>query len=128
MSQSAKFSTRVWSIVSLIPAGHVATYGQIAELAGWARGARRVGGAMRRAPSDLHLPWHRVVAAGGRIALPPGSRSRREQEKRLAGEGVRIEDGRLDMNLYGWEPGLDELVWGPVVTGILSGSRGSTPD
>jgi methylated-DNA-protein-cysteine methyltransferase-like protein len=50
---------------------------------------------LRIAPPELHLPWHRVVAAGGRIAFPKSSAAHREQTRRLRAEGVAVRDGRV---------------------------------
>ena len=52
--------------------------------------------ALRVAPKTLHLPWHRVVAAGGRIAFPRSSRQYHEQARRLRAEGVRVTEGRVE--------------------------------
>jgi len=104
---------RVWSKVALIPPGQVASYGQIAELAGIARGARMIGRALGRAPRELNLPWHRVLNAKGQISLPPGSRSATRQKELLQEEGVILRSGKVDMSRYQWEPSLDELLWGP---------------
>jgi len=105
----------IWRVVAAIPRGRVATYGQVANLAGLPRGARRVGWALGRAPAALRLPWHRVVAAGGRIALPEGSASRRTQIARLRADGVPVANGRVSLRLFQWSPGLDELLWGPLL-------------
>ncbi len=51
----------VWEVVDGIPRGHVLTYGEVARLAGMSRAARRVSQAMRRAPREMKIPWHRVV-------------------------------------------------------------------
>lgn len=107
----------IWHVVAAIPRGRVATYGQVASLAGLPRGARRVGRALGLAPSALHLPWHRVVAAGGRIALPTGSSSRRTQIARLRAEGVAVANGRVSLTRCQWAPSLDELLWGPPMGG-----------
>ncbi len=103
----------IWRVVISIPAGQVATYGGVAERAGLPRRARLVGHALRQLPADTGVPWHRVVAAGGRIALPPGSAGYREQCHRLATEGIPVHNGRVDMNRYDWRPSLDELLWKP---------------
>jgi hypothetical protein len=58
--------------------------------------ARQAGFALRVAPKALNLPWHRVVAAGGRIAFPSSSREYREQARRLRAEGVRVAEGRVE--------------------------------
>ena len=68
---------------------------------------------MGRAPESLKLPWHRVVNAQGRIALPPGTDAYRRQQQLLRQEGIVVDDGRIDMMRYQWKPSLDELVWGP---------------
>ena len=104
---------RIWATIADIPQGSVASYGQIAEIAGIPRGARQVGYALRNSPDDLKLPWHRVVQASGNTAFPEGSRLRREQKARLAGEGVLMRGGKVDMRKFRWQPDLDELLWKP---------------
>jgi len=116
-SNRSKFR-RVWDCVAAIPPGHVAAYGQIAELAGWPRGARMVGRALGAAPRSMDLPWHRVLNAQGRISIPKGSRGHAEQIRRLRGEGVTVEVDKVDMQCYQWTPTLDELVWGPAAFGV----------
>ncbi len=105
---------RVWSVVEAIPAGRVASYGQVAELAGLKGGARRVGGALGKAPDRGSLPWHRVLKADGKIAIPAGSAGREKQIRRLKGEGVAVIAGRVDMHKFQWQPDMDELIWGPM--------------
>jgi len=104
---------RIWAAVSAIPAGRVASYGQIAEVAGVPRGARMVGRALGRSPRELELPWYRVINAQGKIALPKSSRGYQRQIELLRAESVTVVSGRVDMNKYRWQPDLDELVWGP---------------
>jgi len=104
---------RIWETVQDIPEGHVANYGQIAEIAGIPRGARQVGYALRRTPGNLKLPWHRVITSSGKSAFDPNSRNFRIQRDRLAEEGVPIVNGRVDMQKYRWQPKLDELLWKP---------------
>ena len=104
---------RIWETIAEIPPGSVANYGQVAEIAGVPRGARQVGYALRHAPRDMDLPWHRVVQASGRSAFDPHSHAFRKQRERLAEEGVVMLNGRIDMNRYRWQPDLDELLWKP---------------
>ena len=104
---------RIWETIADIPPGHVANYGQIAEIAGIPRGARQVGYALRHLPEGHDVPWHRVLQVSGKIAFDKGSRSYREQGKRLAAEGVPVVSGKVDMSKYRWEPDLDELLWKP---------------
>ncbi len=76
----------IYRAAAEIPRGKVATYGDIADAVGSPCTARGVGWALRNSPPGLNLPWHRVLAAGGRIALP--GESGEEQRLRLRGEGV----------------------------------------
>lgn len=111
-SATARYQ-RIWRTVADIPRGRVATYGQVAELAGLPRRARLVGRALREAPEALDLPWHRVLRAGGVIAFPVHSEPYRQQRARLEHEGVAVIGGRVDLACHGWRPSLDELLWKP---------------
>jgi methylated-DNA-protein-cysteine methyltransferase-like protein len=105
---------RIWEQAALIPEGQVASYGQIARLAGLPRrAARMVGRALGAAPRELQLPWHRVVNAKGCIALPAGSPGFERQAALLEQEGIKVRNGQLNMSEHGWDPSLDELLWGP---------------
>lgn len=105
---------RIWRTVADIPFGKVATYGQIAELAGLPRQARLVGYALHNTPDSLDIPWHRVINAGGRISFPKDSEPYRRQRDLLSEEGVAFIGGRIDLALYRWQAGdLDELLWKP---------------
>jgi methylated-DNA-protein-cysteine methyltransferase-like protein len=70
--------------------------------------------ALRYAPVEMNLPWHRVLNAQGKIAIPASSPSHKEQARRLASEDVPFLRGRVDMSRYRWQPDLDELMWGPL--------------
>jgi methylated-DNA-protein-cysteine methyltransferase-like protein len=107
---------RIWETIRDIPSGCVASYGQIAEIAGIPRGARQVGYALRHTPAGLELPWHRVVQASGKSAFDPNSRAFSTQRDRLAEEDVVMLKGKVSMSRYRWEPGLDELLWKPTST------------
>jgi methylated-DNA-protein-cysteine methyltransferase related protein len=85
----------IWDVVSIIPRGSACTYGNVARAAGLPGRARLVGLALKIAPAGLHLPWHRVVGAGGRIVFPKTSHAHREQGRRLRAEGVRVLNGRV---------------------------------
>ena len=97
---------RIYAIIRRIPAGRVATYGQIAELAGFPGHARQVGYALYALPEQSPVPWHRVVNAQGRLSLgrviPEGDV---EQRIRLEIEGVQFDaDGRIALGRYQWRP------------------------
>jgi methylated-DNA-protein-cysteine methyltransferase-like protein len=103
---------RIWREVAAIPRGEVASYGGIARRAGLPRRARLVGHALKVAPANLKLPWHRVLNAQGRISLPAGSKAQRLQRRLLEEEGVVFRNGRVDL---GKSRGLDldALLWRP---------------
>lgn len=104
---------RIWATIEDIPPGNVANYGQVAEIAGYPRGARIVCYALRVVPAERRIPWFRVINAQGRIAINKDSPGYKEQAERLRAEGVRVVDGRVDMKKYRWQPQLDELLWKP---------------
>src|SRR5215472_18482197 len=80
----------IWHVVCAIPRGQVSTYGAVARAAGLPGRARQTGFALRVAPEELNLPWHRVLGAGGRIVFPKTSRAYKEQTRRLRAEGVVV--------------------------------------
>ena len=96
---------RIYEVVRRIPRGRVASYGQVARLAGMPRHARLVGYALHNLPAETRLPWHRVVAADGRIAKRALPEEGRWQRELLAAEGVTLDDdGRVPMERHGWRP------------------------
>ena len=79
--------------------------------AGMSRWARRVSQAMRRAPRSMELPWHRVVNAQGRISFPEESDGFQRQKRRLEEEGVVFLNGKIDLEKFGYQGALDQLIW-----------------
>jgi methylated-DNA-protein-cysteine methyltransferase-like protein len=102
----------VWKVVSEIPPGHVLTYGEVARLSGMPRAARRVSQAMRRAPSGVELPWHRVINAQGKISFPEDSSGWKQQKDLLEAEGVVFLKGRINLDVFGYRGAVDRLLWG----------------
>ncbi|MGK3142692.1 MGMT family protein [Pantoea sp. C2G6] len=101
MEPADTFQQRIWQIVAAIPQGCVATYGDVAQLAGSPRAARQVGGVLSRLPPDSTLPWHRVVNRHGHISLQGDSLLR--QRDALEAEGIEVSDeGQLDLAKYRW--------------------------
>ena len=96
---------RLRTIIAKVPRGRVITYGQVAEAAGFPRAARLT---VRALQGEHGLPWHRVVAAGGRIALT--GEDGQEQRLRLCMEGVAFRGGRVRMDLHDWTPRPRRLV------------------
>jgi len=78
------------------------SYGELAQQAGLGRAARWVGRVLAQLPEDSRLPWHRVLCADGRIGLAADSPAAQEQSARLRAEGVRVENGRVNMRRYGF--------------------------
>ena len=94
----------VWQVVSQIPKGKVASYGQIAGLIGNPGAARFVGTTLGQLPEGTKLPWHRVINSAGKISRPLNSESFHRQRDRLLAEGVEVsEAGRIAVKVYGWE-------------------------
>lgn len=104
----------ILAVVKSIPPGRVTTYGIVAARAGLPRRARLVGKVLGALPEDSPLPWHRVVAAGGRVAFPEGSPARMRQVRRLEAEGVDVGRSRIDLARFGWgapDGDLDRWLW-----------------
>jgi methylated-DNA-protein-cysteine methyltransferase-like protein len=85
---------RICLVVAMIPPGSVATYGQVAALAGMPRHARLVGRVLRNLPRESRLPWHRVVNAALRISTRAGDGAG-TQRQRLEAEGVSFVGERV---------------------------------
>jgi methylated-DNA-protein-cysteine methyltransferase related protein len=95
---------RFYSVIRKVPRGRVATYGQIARLAGLPGHARQVGYALHALRASTSVPWQRVINAAGRISLRPltGGIS---QRMLLEKEGVVFAGERVSLTRYGWKPG-----------------------
>ena len=95
---------RLYTVIQGIPAGKVATYGQIASLAGLPGAARLVGKILSGLPAETSLPWHRVINAAGKISMPEGSDSFNEQKKRLTTENIILTGSQISLKQYLWKP------------------------
>jgi methylated-DNA-protein-cysteine methyltransferase-like protein len=105
MSPDVATYQRIYAIVRRIPRGRVATYGQIAALAGMPRHARQVGYALAHAPDNVVLPWHRVLNASGHVSLRARPGSDDFQQVLLEAEGVEFGlGGRVMLSKYQWVP------------------------
>jgi methylated-DNA-protein-cysteine methyltransferase related protein len=100
---------RIYAAVSRVPRGRVATYGQIASVAGLPGHARMVGYALAALPEGRRVPWHRVVNAAGKISLRSDGRPMDEiQRFLLEKEGVRFgETGAIPLDRFRWRPAGD---------------------
>jgi methylated-DNA-protein-cysteine methyltransferase-like protein len=101
------FHERVIEIIRSIPRGSVATYGQVAAMAGNPRAARQVVRALHSSSGKENLPWYRVINGRGKISLPKG-RGYEEQRARLESEGVEFSPAdSIDLKRFGWSPSLN---------------------
>lgn len=92
---------RIYEAVKKIPKGHVATYGQVAALAGDKNMARAVGNALHRNPDPEHIPCFRVVNAKGELAGAFAFGGQNVQAELLRADGVEVINGRVDLEKYG---------------------------
>lgn len=102
---------RIWQVVQLIPKGKVSSYGVIADLAGLPRRARFVSTAMRKASTDIELPWHRVLNSQGKLSIPKYNPLYETQWQLLEREGILVKKGRVNLTEFAWKPDLSELMF-----------------
>jgi methylated-DNA-protein-cysteine methyltransferase-like protein len=99
---------RIYAVVREIPSGRVATYGQVAAVAGLPGHARQVGYALHSLPEGSDLPWHRVINARGEVSPRSEGGWEHFQRHLLEEEGVLFnEAGRVDLKRFRWEPSPD---------------------
>lgn len=97
--------SRIYTVVRQIPSGRVATYGQVAALAGYPGQARQVGYALHSLPEGSDVPWQRVINARGEVSERSEGGWEHYQRHLLEDEGVEFsESGRIDLDRYRWEP------------------------
>ncbi len=96
-------SRRIYEAVKKIPYGHVATYSQIAEIAGDKKMARAVGNALHKNPDPVNIPCFRVVNSKGELAGEFAFGGLGVQAKLLEAEGITVSDGKVDLNLFQWK-------------------------
>ena len=105
MNRSEKYQ-EIYAIVGCIPVGKVATYGQVATLAGYPGQARQVGYALNRLPDNLDVPWQRVINSKGKVSPRANPIFEKIQQQILETEGIRFDSqGRIDLETYQWNPG-----------------------
>jgi methylated-DNA-protein-cysteine methyltransferase-like protein len=104
----------IYAVIRRVPRGRVATYGQIARLAGLAGHARQVGYALHALPAGSKVPWHRVINARGEISLRREPGSEPLQRALLEDEGVVFDTrGVVSLKRFGWQPRTERLNRGP---------------
>ncbi len=97
----ARYEAIVEAVLA-IPAGRVASYGQVAAWAGLPRRARLVGRVLRELPESSSVPWHRVLGAQGRISFPREDPRHHLQRALLEAEGIRFVRERVDLDRHRW--------------------------
>ena len=97
-----KLNEIIWQVVASIPKGKVATYGQVARVCGFPNHARYVGSTLKKLPTGTTLPWYRVINAKGEISFPQGSDAYTRQKSLLESEGVKFNNTKLSLSVYGW--------------------------
>lgn len=95
------FKDKVYKVVSKIPKGKVATYGQVALLAGNKKAARAVGALMRSNPNPIVVPCHRVVSANGALTGYSSEGGINKKKKLLLKEGVSFVGEKVDLSASG---------------------------
>lgn len=98
---------KIYDVVRQIPYAQVATYGQVADLAGLRGKPRVVGYALYRVTADTTIPWHRVINAKGEVSRSPFRDGNDDlQQLLLEEEGIAFVEGKLDLKKYRWQPPL----------------------
>lgn len=110
MPYDTKKAEKIWQTVLRIPAGKVASYGQIADLAGLPGRARLVGKVLGYAPKEMKIPWYRVLRSSGQLAFSAGSQEAERQKGLLQEEGVVVLNNRVKLQQFAWVPELGELL------------------
>jgi methylated-DNA-protein-cysteine methyltransferase-like protein len=110
MNAPSPFYLKVVAQIKKIPEGNVATYGQIARLAGKPHASRAVAWILHSSSRAHNLPWHRVLNSKGKISFPDYTDSYFAQKKRLQAEGVEFSQGDfLDLKKFQWKKSLPSL-------------------
>ncbi len=106
---------KIWKVIQQIPQGKVASYGQIADLAGLPGRARLVGKCLAYLPKEGYngksVPWFKVLRSSGQIAFEQSTHQFTEQRALLMDEGIVVNGRRVSIKQYGWQPNLMELLF-----------------
>lgn len=109
-SSSKELAQLILQVVALIPYGKVATYGQIAKMAGLPKHARLVGRVLQQV-EDKYLPWHRVINSQGKISLSKlDAQGDNLQIIKLQAENIVVNAGKINLKLYQWDGEISKVV------------------
>jgi len=105
ISSAHELYGQILEVISLIPCGKVATYGQVARLAGLPKHARLVGYILKNLPIETDIPWHRVINSQGRISLSKlNTQGQNIQSVLLIEEGLTVINGKINLKKFQWLP------------------------
>ncbi|ENU07704.1 hypothetical protein F997_03730 [Acinetobacter calcoaceticus NIPH 13] len=96
---------QILEVIALIPYGKVATYGQVARMAGLPKHARLVGYVLKHLEADHQVPWYRVINSQGKISLSKfNEKGENVQQLKLEAEGVYLLNGKVNLKQFSWQP------------------------
>ena len=100
----AELYQQILAVVFKIPFGKVASYGQVAKMAGLPKHARLVGTVLKQLDQNTQIPWYRVVNAQGKISvIKLNEHGENIQQLKLMDEGVYLKNGKIDLKQYQWQ-------------------------
>ncbi|MDH0030970.1 MULTISPECIES: MGMT family protein [unclassified Acinetobacter] len=105
MSDTNELHRQILQVIALIPDGKVASYGQIAKLAGLPKHARLVGYVLKHLDKESQIPWYRVINSQGKISVTRmDEKGNNVQQDLLEAEGVYLLNGKVSLKKFGWQP------------------------
>ncbi|WP_278397082.1 MGMT family protein [Acinetobacter venetianus] len=105
MKDSNELHRQILDVIALIPYGKVATYGQIAKLAGIPKHARLVGYVLKHLDQESSIPWHRVINSQGKISVMRiNEKGENIQQQLLADEEIYVLNNKINLKVFSWTP------------------------
>jgi len=105
VKDSNELHRQILEVIALIPYGKVATYGQIAKLAGIPKHARLVGYVLKHLDQESRIPWHRVINSQGKISVMRiNEKGGNIQQQLLADEGIYLLNNKINLKVFSWIP------------------------
>jgi len=105
VKDSNELHRQILEVIALIPYGKVATYGQIAKLAGIPKHARLVGYVLKHLDQESRIPWHRVINSQGKISVMRiNEKGENIQQQLLADEGIYLLNNKINLKVFSWTP------------------------
>ncbi|KKW79971.1 methyltransferase [Acinetobacter sp. AG1] len=105
MQDTNELHRQILEVIALIPYGKVATYGQIAKLAGLPKHARLVGYVLKHLDKSSEIPWYRVINSQGKISVTRiNQQGENVQQSLLEQEGIYLLNGKVSLKEFGWQP------------------------